>query len=290
VEEMRYSKFLKTFLIVVVIGVMSLSMMGNIVVNAGYQDDAKKQFLHLDADVRVIGVYEDGVSVKVTIYLENHGHMPVDLVFNTSQKFDFYIKNDVFAYYFGKDKMFLQVIVPLTVEPGERIELGADIVKLPYGTYDFHAYLACDRNINIDGVIVLKRGEVEVGESVLELHRDIYNSLAIVADVKYYIVPSDGTVDIDFYIVNRYSSTLTISDFSMDLSVISARGPYLSYISEYDEGQYLSVITGTLTLAPGRRQRVATFRWDGVANVREGKVQDMQEEKKYALLYRFYGK
>lgn len=285
VKEMRCYKALRTLLIVVMIGVVSLSMMGNIVVNANEQDNVKKRFLHLDADVKVVGVYEDSVSVKVTIYLENQGYMPVDLMFNTSQKFDFSIKNDKFSYYYGKDKMFLQVIVPLTIRPGEKIELGTDVVKVPYGTYDFYAYLACDRDIDLDGVIVLRRGDVQVADSVLMLYKDIYSSLAIVSDVKYYIVSSKGTVDIDFYIVNRSSSTLTVSDFSMGLSVISARGPYLSYISDYDEGQYLSVITGTLTLAPGERQLVATFRWDGVANVRDGKGYDMQGEQKYVPYY-----
>ncbi|UZN23693.1 hypothetical protein GM182_07540 [bacterium 3DAC] len=234
--------------------------------------------LEMTASVSVVDMQDDSVSLKIAFYLKIKGENDVELTFNTSQRFDYWLKGNDFSYHYADGKMFLQVITPVHVKAGETISLGSDTVTVPYGVYQLDAKLMAGKGIGISGII-------DARKSILQKTKrpnftpltDVYRSFQIQADVKSYIITDGATVAIDFYVKNVGNSTLSVSGFHFDLDILGGHASYMAYTSQYDKDQYLHFISGgMLTLAPGEQVLVASFRWDQNANVRSGRASDVR--------------
>ena len=231
--------------------------------------------LEMMASVSVVDVKDGIVSLEIAFYLTNNGYKDVDLTFNTSQKFDYWITGDNFSYHYADGKAFLQVITPLHLKAGQTVKLGTDRVNVPYGTYELSAYLVGYRLVSVGGKLVLEESVLQdTYGAVFKSYEDIYNALQITASVKSYVVKEgDDIVAIDFYVKNTSSDEIVLSGFAFNLDILGGHASYMAYTSQYDKDQYLHFVAdGTLTLAPGEEKLVASFRWDQNANVRSGQT------------------
>ncbi len=225
----------------------------------GYQE-----YLHLIPVFKVKDSGEGVNTLEVSFYLKNDGD-PVDLTFNTSQKFDYFIEGDGFSYHFADGKVFLQVITPLHIGKGQKVYLGSDTVKIKDGIYAFRAILMAGKKVEVRGKL-----KVENGKAVFISDKDVMSGIRLFADVSSFAVTDGDNVVFDVYLKNTLSTTVSIHSASLTVDILGGHGSYMAYTSAYDSGKSLKVIPFSGSLAPGESVKIATFVWDQSANVRTG--------------------
>ncbi|MCA1031398.1 hypothetical protein LCL95_10205 [Bacillus timonensis] len=81
--------------------------------------------------------------VTYTYVVKNEGPTNAILTFNTSQRYDYFIRNDEGEkiHQFSDGKMFLQVFQDVIVKPGECLSFDLSLPKLQRGEYSIVVWL-----------------------------------------------------------------------------------------------------------------------------------------------------
>jgi len=216
----------------------------------------------------ILDPHDRHMTLALEFFITNKGNSTKVLQFNTSQTFDYWLKGENFSYHYADGKAFLQVITKKKILPGQTISLGTDIIRVPYGVYELNAVLV-GHNVGIAGIINATNEAFIKRVPIFIPFTELYSYLQITASVKKFIVSDNDNVAIDFYLQNKGKHTIRMSEFPITLDILAGHGAYIGYTSQYDDGKYLHFkTTGTITLKPGEKILLASFKWDQNANVR----------------------